>query len=251
MQRAFLVCWIAFLASCIGTSRNLATRPPIQLEPCRPAKLREAIRCGILDVPEDRDRPQGRRLQLNVMLLPARAKAKAADALFVLAGGPGQAATDNLDFYAEIFDSLRADRDIVLLDQRGTSGPQRLGCDVYTDSLAALLGERFSAAAARRCVHDLGGRADLRFYTSLDAVSDLEQARSALGYDRIDLFGTSYGTRVAMLYMRTFPDRVRGAILKGTASFDLSPAPDVERALDLLFEDCAAESACGRAFPNL
>lgn len=202
-------------------------------------------------VAEDRERPNGRMVDLNIVVLPTRASQRAHDALFVLAGGPGQAATYNIDFYAEIFDSVRAERDVVLLDQRGTSGTHRLGCELFADDPHTLLGDRFNPLAAERCVRFWQDSVDLRCYTSLDAVEDLEAARRSLGYEHIDLFGTSYGTRVAMLYMKAHPDRVRCAILKGTVSFDLSPHDDVQHALELLFEDCERDSACQARFPLL
>lgn len=224
---------------------------PIALRPCTPEKLGEEVRCATITVAEDRALADGRTIELNIMVLPARAAQHAPDALFVLAGGPGQAATDNIDFYAEIFDSVRAERDVVLLDQRGTSGTHRLGCDLFADDPGSLLGERFSAEAAERCVRTWQDSVALRCYTSLDAVEDLEAVRRSLGYEHIDLFGTSYGTRVALLYLKAHPERVRCAILKGTVNFDLSPHNDVQRALDLLFADCAQDSACRKAFPDL
>ena len=175
--------------------------------------------------------------------------------MFILAGGPGQAATDNAKFFARTFAQVRKERDIVLIDQRGTGESNGLECDLYGPGIQAHLQDLIPIETLRPCVEQWKKRADLRFYTTDIAMADIDEVRSALGYERINFFGTSYGTRAAQVYLRQFPDRVRAVILKGvtpiTVPLTLPMARDAQRALDLLFDDCAADETCRTAFPKL
>jgi pimeloyl-ACP methyl ester carboxylesterase len=220
-------------------------------QPCRLARLNEDVRCASYEVYENRAARQGRKIRLRIAVLPALRDTPAPDPLFILAGGPGQAATDNADFFADIFAGVRHERDIVLVDQRGTGGSNRLGCNPYSIELQSYFGERFPLAGVKRCRAELEPQADLRFYTTAIAMDDLDEVRGALGYERINLFGTSYGTRAAQVYLRRHPQHVRSVMLKGVMSFDLAPVDGTERALKLLFEDCAADVVCRAAYPNI
>jgi len=107
----------------------------------------------------------------------------------------------------------------------------------------------------RACRAELERDADLTQYTTPIAMADLDGVRAALGYEQIDLYGTSYGTRAALVYARSHPERVRALVLKGVAPMSMViPVPfaeDAQRALDLLFEDCAADRDCAKAYPAL
>jgi pimeloyl-ACP methyl ester carboxylesterase len=225
----------------------------IHLEPCQVPGVRETLRCGHLEVAENRRAPGGRRIALRVVVVPAAEPRPDAAPLFHLEGGPGVAASDMAALYATEVPEYRRHRDVVLVDQRGTGGSNPLRC--AWDETRARLERMYPPEAVAECRRQLEARADLTQYTTEAAADDSDDVRAALGYDRIDLFGLSYGTRHALVYMRRHPEHVRSAVLMGPAPTDLSMplhhAPDGQRALDMLFEDCASDAACGRAFPQL
>lgn len=200
--------------------------------------------CLSVPVPEDRAHPAGRQLHLHVALLRALTEKPAADPLFFIAGGPGQAATEAYVEEATAFERLRLTRDIVLVDQRGTGGSNRLDCPPSPPG--------DYARAAADCLKHLPG--DPRFYTTSVAVEDLDAVRAAFGYKQIDIYGISYGSRVALEYLRRFPSRTRSLVLDGVVPADLALGPEVsldaQRALGLIFSRCAADAACHAAFPD-
>lgn len=239
----------------IGVNQQL-DQCRITLNPCRFPKVEGELRCGTYDVYENRQTRRGRKIALKILILPALSTQPAPDALFILAGGPGQGATENAEFYGSAFAPIRRDRDIVLIDQRGTGSSNPLDCDLRVGSrLQGYCGDLFPVAAVRRCRDQLEKRADLRLYTTPIAMADLDEVRSALGYKRINLFGTSYGTRAALVYSRRYPSHVRAVILKGVLPMSLiiphAIARDAQRSLDLLFADCEEDGSCHQAFPNL
>ncbi|CAN5624489.1 hypothetical protein BH20VER1_BH20VER1_17950 [soil metagenome] len=185
----------------------------VELKPCSVDEV-EAT-CGTFEVFENRAAASGRRIALKVVVLPATGPEKQPDPLFILAGGPGQGASDNAEFIARTFAEVRKQRDIVLLDQRGTGGSNPLDCNVYGATPQGHLRDLYPPDAVRACAEEWQKRADTRFYTTDIAMADLDEVRAAMNYERVNLFGTSYGTRAAQVYMRQFPDRVRAVILKG------------------------------------
>ena len=207
--------------------------------------------CGHLDVPENPAAPRGRRIELRVAVVPAISTRKSPDPLFVLAGGPGMAATSFYASVAPVFALIHRDRDIVLVDQRGTGGSNALNCETSDEDLYESTTPEI-VAEARRCLKMLGTHADVRFYTTSLAVQDLDRVRAALGYDRIDLYGSSYGTIVAQEYLRRFPTRVRSVILDGVVPPQLAlgatSALDAQAALSNIFSRCVREPACHARF---
>jgi pimeloyl-ACP methyl ester carboxylesterase len=230
--------------------------PGIDLQTCSVAGV-ERVSCGTYTVPENRARPDARAIGLHVVVLSAANAKRAPDAVFILQGGPGQAASSLTDFYARIFAGLRDARDIVLVDQRGTGASHPLDCRLGGSRAdpGAYLGDLFPADRVRACRSELEPDADLTQYTTPIAMEDLEAIRAALGYEQVDLYGTSYGVRAALVYARAHPERVRAMVLKGVAPMSgVIPrdfAADSQRALDLLFDDCAADEPCARAYPAL
>jgi pimeloyl-ACP methyl ester carboxylesterase len=161
------------------------------------------------------------------------------------------AATSFYTSVAPVFELIHRDRDIVLVDQRGTGGSNALDCesseeDLYQSTTADIV------AAAERCLKMLGAHADVRFYTTSLAVQDLDRVRAALGYDRINLYGSSYGTIVAQQYLRRFPDRVRSVILDGVVPPQLAlgatSALDAQTALSSIFSRCVQQPGCHTHF---
>ena len=233
----------------------VATAPPVFVEqPCAEPALAKVARCGSIEVPENRARPKGRQIALNVVIFkPASGKADLPP-LFDLDGGPGLASTKNAGFYVTDGAAYRARREIVMVDQRGTGRSNPLACPELGAPERAYL-PMFPVAAVRRCRESLKATADVRHYLTADAVADLESVRLALGYGKIDLTALSYGTTVALRYMATYPDGVRAALLMGVAPPTAMPpalhAPAAEGALSLLDAQCRADAACAPAFHPL
>lgn len=209
--------------------------------------------CGTFSVPENRATGEGRRLDLRIIVLPALGD-PAPDPLFFLAGGPGQGAAAMASGLREMFHRVQSDRDIVLVDQRGTGKSNPLECRSDADSLAAL-DESMDATMERlrKCAEGL--KADLRLYTTSIAMDDLNDVREYLGYDKINIYGGSYGTRAALVYLRQHEPTVRAVILDGVAPPDMSLPlffpRDAQRALNRLLADCAADAACREQYPQL
>ena len=232
-----------------------ATAQPLALSPCQlphPLGLTVvAAECGVLEVPENPAAPGGRHIGLHLARVPAINRRRPEDALFVLAGGPGQGAADFFVSVSGSFERIHRDRDIILLDQRGTGGSQALTCPASEAQLYPA-SEAEVTALASACLAQLRAGADVAYYTTSVAVTDLERARSALNYPRIDLYGISYGTRVAQHYLRRYPARVRALILDGVVPPTLALGPDVapaaEAALRRILARCAAQAACRQRF---
>jgi len=234
-----------------------AVRPSrSQLQPCKSRGLHgKAPLCGTYQVWENRAAKSGRKIGLKIVLFPAQSSHPKPDPIFFLAGGPGQAATSLAAFAAE--NPLRQDRDFVFVDQRGTGEPNRLGCELggHEDDLQSYLGEMFPVEAVRQCREQLAKNADLTLYTTDMAMDDLDEVRAWLGYDKINLFGGSYGTRAVQVYLRRHPRSVRAAVLSGPVPMDealpISHAAGGQRSLDLLLGWCEQDAACHGKFPNV
>jgi pimeloyl-ACP methyl ester carboxylesterase len=158
------------------------------------------------------------------------------------------------DFASVAFGAMRQDHDLVFIDARGTGRSGKLHCRLYATPRDAF-GDFYPATAVRACRDSLSRIADLTQYTTEAVADDIDDVRSALGYDRIDIYGTSYGTRLGLVYLRRHGEHVRAMVLKSVAPPDMampmSYARDAERATSLLFRDCAADAACAAAFPAL
>ena len=208
----------------------------------------EAARCGSVAVPENHAEPQGRQLALGLLVLSGDDPGPRGEPIFVLAGGPGQAATSMHGWAATVFQGMRCTRDVVLIDQRGTGEPSRLDCPRAPGTLAV-------PEDPERCIARLSENAALQLYGTESVVEDLERVRQALGYERIVLYGASYGTRAAYAYARRYPGNVRAAVLVAPAPVSMplldSWAEDGSRSLDAIVADCLADRPCSRAFPQL
>lgn len=206
--------------------------------------------CATYTVPEDRAAPDGRRIALNVAWLQASGGGeKMADPVFFLAGGPGQSAVDTFPALNPVFREVRKQRDVILVDQRGTGKSNPLACappegdeDDYDPSPEAM------QAHAANCVEALSKKADLRLYTTTDAVADLDAVRKAIGADQLNLVGVSYGTRVAQQYAMRHPDATRSIVLDSPVPNALGLgnifARNLDDALALQFALCSKDPAC-------
>jgi pimeloyl-ACP methyl ester carboxylesterase len=221
-----------------------------QAHSCHLPGVEDALRCLKLPVPLDPAKP-GQTLQLHVTIAPALREGARRDPLFVLAGGPGEAGSEVLPLLSTAFRRVRATRDIVFIDQRGTGLSGKLECDAGADEDNSLSDDQVDAAM-RRCI--AASRAPFAAYTTANAARDIEQVRRALGYGRINLWGGSYGTRLAQVYARAYPDNVRSLVLDAVAAPDqVIPAGgrDSQAALDRLFAQCDKDAACRKAYPKL
>jgi pimeloyl-ACP methyl ester carboxylesterase len=222
------------------------------LKLCRLPGIDEKLLCGQLTVFENRVTRAGRTIELNVVVLPAFDQKAKAEPLFDLAGGPGAAATEGARFYAGPGNEYRRRRDVVLVDQRGTgkSNPLSLpGKKTPQDFLS----EMYPVEYVKRLRQTLERRADLTQYTTSIAMDDLDDVRAWLGYDRINLIGSSYGTRAALVYLRRHPERVRTVTLIGVAptylKMPMYHAQAAARAMELLLQQCEQDAQCHETFP--
>jgi pimeloyl-ACP methyl ester carboxylesterase len=251
--RLALLISVLAVAGCSSSSQ--ATQAIDRLAPCTADDMPVDAYCGTLKVYENRDTSQGRQIDLNIVVLPALSADPKPDPFFFLAGGPGQGAAQMAKGIREAFRQIVIDRDIVLVDQRGTGKSNPLNClHEEDDSLKAFAEpEQTSFARLRKCMD--GYDADLRLYTTPIAMDDLDDVRAHLGYDKVNVYGGSYGTRAALVYLRRHGDHVRTAVLDGVAPTNMRLplfAPrDVQRAFDRLVADCEADTACNTAYPNL
>jgi pimeloyl-ACP methyl ester carboxylesterase len=253
-MQAVLVALLACAAGC--GDRAAAPARSIALTECPLPHLPIAAQCGKLAVPEDRGRPEGRKLAVAVAILPANTLTPRRDPLFILAGGPGQAASALAPFAAQLV-GVRKDRDIVLVDQRGTGRSAKLDCAAWKpgNGIEDAL-ELDPVPKARACAAELAARGvDPAQYTTAAFVADLDAVRVALGYERINLWGGSYGTRAALEYLRLHPAVVRSVVLDGVVPPRMRIALDVwptrEATLAAVIESCAASAACNAAHPAL
>jgi pimeloyl-ACP methyl ester carboxylesterase len=240
----------------LGAPHSARAAPALALSACELAHpLRLTVvpaECGVLSVAENPAAPAARRIGLHVARVPAVSRRKLADPLFVIAGGPGQAASAFYATVAGAFARINRDRDIVLIDQRGTGGSNLLDCP--GDEELYRLSDAQVALKTRACLSALSARADVAYYTTSIAVQDLEQVRRALGYGQIDIYAVSYGTRVAQHYIRRFPQAVRAVILDGVLPPQLAVGPavalDAEHALQAILARCQDDAACHAQFPD-
>ena len=228
-------------------------KPTIPIVPFFIEGIEDTFYTATLDVPEDREKPGGRKVSLHIVIVPALEKGTKEPPLFDIAGGPGIAATSGAAEYADILRAHRERRDVVLVDQRGTGRSNPLRCPEL--EAATKLDDMYDPAVVRRCHEELAKTADLSRYLTIDAVRDLEDVRNALAYDRIDLAGLSYGTQVVQMYMREYPQNVRAAVMLGAVplgeKIPLHHARNAEEVLQRILDDCDADPDCGRAFPSL
>ena len=245
---------VLFLLDLGGCAKHVEQGGLSKLKPCRLTGIDEELLCGKFTVFENRKTRTGRTIDLNVVVLPALDQESKAEPLFDLAGGPGAASTGAADFYAGPGKEARRRHDVVLVDQRGTGQSNRLSIQ-REKTPQHYLTEMYPVDYVRKMRHALEQRADLTKYTTSIAMDDLEDVRSWLGYDRINLLGGSYGTRAVQVYMRQHPEHVRSAILVAVAPTDLKmPSHHSEsaaRAMDLLLGECEQDVACHAAFPQI
>jgi pimeloyl-ACP methyl ester carboxylesterase len=251
-----LVSFSFLLAAALALAR-VAPAADLALERCRlemdPAPAAFA-RCATLAVPEDPADPGGRTVGIFVARVPSLSSTPRPDPLVLIAGGPGQGTVDMYLQLRGAFEPARRERDVILIDQRGTGrSAEGFACSVPEDlSLDTAPAEQLRTFMDG-CLGEL--KHDPRFYTTSVAVQDLDRVRAALGIEQWNVYGVSYGSRVAQHYLRRFPEHTRSVVLDGVVPPDLALGPDIareaQRALDQIFARCAADDGCHEHFANL
>ncbi|MDH5323280.1 MAG: alpha/beta hydrolase, partial [Gammaproteobacteria bacterium] len=237
----------------------VAGRPvsSLELEDCRISAGSGApgiaARCGTLVRPLDPDNPDMASIALKVAVVAALSLEPASDPFVPIAGGPGQSTIHFYAGWSAAFERVRLQRDVVLLDQRGTGESAPLLCDVGQDLVEGKYSAAQTTELTKQCLALLPH--DPRYFTTSVATRDLEALRLALGYDALNVYGISYGSRVAQHYARRFPDTTRTVILDGVVPPQLPLGPDIatesQRAIDSVFTRCAETPACNERFPEL
>jgi len=258
----FLLGLVSVLAPSAGFARAQAPAqaPPsratsLELHPCSDGPGGEKMLCGTYTVYEDREAQAGRTIDLNLVVLKATGPDPRPDPVFYLAGGPGQAATTVAGAFFNSW--MRKRHDLVFVDQRGTGHSHPLQVDLPggPDDLQAWLDPLFNEEIFRKGLEKLRQVADLTLYSTPIAMDDVNEVRQALGYDKIDLYGGSYGSRAILVYLRRHPETVRTATVNGVAPIafrnPLYHAWGAQHALDLLFQEVEKTPAAHKAFPSL
>jgi pimeloyl-ACP methyl ester carboxylesterase len=260
------------LSACGETARStpvpsLALREFEKVE-CKGSTTTQAgfkVDCGYLTVPENRSQPDGRQIRLYVAILRTRNKTPQPDPLFYLEGGPGGRAHEMIFPLSTMLAKILAERDIVILDQRGTGWSEPvLDCpepnQKSLEAIAAGLSndEAFSQeqdgwlSCRERLIAE---GIDLSMYNSAASADDVADLTKTLGYEKYNLLGVSYGTRLALTILRDNPKGVRSVILDSVippnVDFFETITTNAQRSLDLVFERCAADPKCGPKYPNL
>lgn len=210
------------------------------------------LECGWFEVPEDYSDPEGKKITLFIGRFKAAGNKAEEDPLILIEGGPGGAPSESFIFPGRGFDKIQQQRDIYLIDQRGTGKSNPLRCPTLSEFAFDFSAEKIRELA-RECLTQLPGEPE--FYTTSVAVKDLDRVRQALGYKHWNIYGVSYGSRVAQHYLRRFPEATRAVILDGVVYPSLNLGPDIalqsQRALRQLIERCAESEKCSQQYPDL
>jgi pimeloyl-ACP methyl ester carboxylesterase len=250
-MRPLLVASMLVLAAACSSSQQSAVD---RLHPCQISEGPPDAYCGTYRVFEDRPAASGRTIDLKIVIAPALRRDPKPDPLFIFEGGPGGGAATLAAERIPMFRRFQNDRDVVLIDQRGTGASNPLDCPEDDDDEGLESIDDYPVERFRACLERLD--ADARFYTTSIAMDDIDDVRRFLGYEQINLWGGSYGTRAALVYLKQHEGSVRGVVLDGVAPPDmrlpLYMARDGQRALDRLIEDCEHDSAgCASTYPTL
>ena len=262
-QYRHLAHWLllgALSAFAVPVQADASKQPPV-FEPCEltgsAGNGRAKADCARWQRPLNPAQPDGEQIELFVARIKAAAPNAAKDAFTLINGGPGAASTELYVDLAPLFEGIRRERDIIVIDQRGTGRSTALRCPELEDAAQQLGAENADVAQiesfTQQCLANLTH--DPRFFTTSQAVADLDALRDALHYDALTLYGVSYGTRVVQHYTRRYPERARALIIDGVLPAQLAMGPMVsrnaQRTFDLLLVQCAKQPACKAEFPDL
>jgi pimeloyl-ACP methyl ester carboxylesterase len=262
MRRLILPALVALVAGALAPAVDARQVGELSFEKCelpvvgtRPTNPLNA-ECTTLEVPENWDDANSRKIQLAIALVPSRSPKPKPDPVFILAGGPGQSARESWRMMAGIFRAVLADRHVVLLDQRGTGASNRFNCPTpeNIDPLMTTIDPQQAAAMARDCIAAVKDTHDVRFYSTEDAARDLDHVRQSLGAEQINLAGVSYGTRMGQIYAKRYPERVRSLLLDSVIPNELilgtEHSVNLEDVLKAQLGRCRDDAECGKLFSD-
>ena len=249
---SILVAWSVLMFS--HYSKAESAEPIEKTHSCYLKGISDRLQCGKLAVPENPNKPNGKVIDIHFTILPAVKNTHPQQAMLGIAGGPGQSAIDNAALFGKILSKVRENRDILLIDQRGTGRSNILSCTEEHFSALAFNDENVDMKAeTEKCLAQNKGT-DVTQYGSDIAVTDFEAVREYLGYQKLHLYGISYGTRMAQLYMRHFPQSLETVTLDGVVPMQqsvLAIGDAINRAVKLMLRDCKQSTNCEQAFPEL
>ncbi|MCH2055175.1 MAG: alpha/beta hydrolase [Thalassotalea sp.] len=248
---------LALTSTSVNAEQEMATAKtgPLQQGECHLDGIREQVTCGTLSVPENYSQPDGQQIDVNFIVLPAIDGSAKKTPLMFLAGGPGQAATELATVLRSRFYEVRKTHDIILVDQRGTGQSSQLKCDetaLMQQNVYETLTFDFDLDDVKQCISEF--TQDLSQYNSENAIRDFDAVRAALGHDKINVYGGSYGTRAALVYMQLFPESLKSVVLDSVAPMDIRIGlfgQTAARSYQLMLDNCQNEESCHKAFPNL
>jgi pimeloyl-ACP methyl ester carboxylesterase len=248
-----------FITACNPQSNKTDSATNSILKPCPGfaetgyAPLVDGAECGELEVDENPDDSKGKKISLNILRLPAISPVPEKDPLFLIQGGPGGSSVDMAAQIHYVFWDVRKNRDLIFVDQRGTGKSNPLTCDQLTEDQRKLSEAEqlvIQESLYKNCAEKYQSNA--AFYTTPYAVKDLDQIRAALGYEKLNIWGGSYGTRVVLEYARQFPNRLRSMVLDGVAPVAISLpdyfARDAMAALTKLNDSCNQDTFCAKEY---
>ncbi len=257
MKKAILLFLFSFVFTQIFSQNNV---PLIyqRLQKTKISGIDDSLLTGTCTVFENHTTNKGRIIKLNIIVVPGIHRDSLLPPIFDIDGGPGFADTKNVFFYTDSSESsYRQYHDIVLVDVRGTGKSNSLYCPSLQDkkTLNDNFEDMYPSEAVKDCYQELSKHADLTQYTTTNVVLDFEEVRKWLGYNRIDLLSLSYGTRVAQVYLKMFPQSIAGCVLwspiPASGRMPLYFAKYAQHTLEQIFTDCRNDSVCNTAFPNL
>ena len=229
----------------------------LALEDCRisagPGMPSMPARCGTFARPLDPAGGVDGEIRLRVAVVPALNLTPEPDAFVPIAGGPGQGSVQFYASYSHAFEPVRRNRDILLVDQRGTGESATMDCEFDDDFLDGNYSAETTRQYTEQCLDELPW--DARFFTTSVAVADLDAIREALGYPALNVYGVSYGSRVAQHYARRFPHKTRTVILDGVVPPQKALGPEIatesQKAVDRILSRCIEDTQCNERFPNI
>jgi pimeloyl-ACP methyl ester carboxylesterase len=265
---AGLTCTIfcLLMAAPVRAAPSMAERTPPYFESgaCLfPAPDDGLTECGYLVAPEDREKPEGNVVRLPVVIFRSRSEDPAPDPVVFFDGGPGSSVLNLAGLFA--VSPIRETRDLILLEQRGNDWAEpSLDCPEVDRAMAENLAVAGSveeetahvAEAAARCRDRLASAGvDLSMYHSAATAADFEDLRLLLGCEQWNLYGISYGTRLAMFYLRDYPAHVRSVVLDSIYPPEIDTyknlVPQAAEVFQSLFDACAEDTRCRAAYPDL
>ncbi|GGB57590.1 alpha/beta hydrolase [Shewanella inventionis] len=251
--------WVAVAAAILVANYSSAapTNTPVaasaKTSTCYLDGMDEQLQCGKITVPENPKLADGKQIDIHFAILPAIKNTHPDEALLAISGGPGQSAIENAAGFNRMLTKVRQNRDILLIDQRGTGQSNLLSCDDENMSFLSINdSELDTVAMTEACLASI--EADVTQYGSNNAVKDFEAVRQFLGYNKLHLYGISYGSRMAQLYMRHYPEALATVTLDGVVPMQqslIAIGSSIERGLNVLWRDCQSNLECQQQFPDL